>query len=213
MRWCPALKILCYYGNQKERKAKRYGWHKSKTFNVCITSYKLVIQDYSIFKRKKWYLIVLDEAQNIKNFKSKRWQMMLNFRAKRKLLLTGTPLQNDIMEIWSYMHFLMPNLFFSNEDFRDWFYNPFYKAIHYNSNLNKKLILTLHKILRPFLLRRLKKDVEKQLPEKIEHVIYCELTRRQRYLYDEYINSDNTQNTLQKSNNILNNLFILLTFR
>jgi SNF2 family DNA or RNA helicase len=105
------MKILCYYGNQKERKAKRYGWHKSKTFNVCITSYKLVFQDYSIFKRKKWYLIVLDEAQNIKNFKSKRWQMMLNFKSKSKLLLTGTPLQNDIMELWSCMQTFADSLF------------------------------------------------------------------------------------------------------
>ncbi len=99
--------------------------------------------------------------------------MLLNFKAKRKLLLTGTPLQNDIMEIWSYMHFLM------------------------------QLIQSLHSILRPFLLRRLKKDVEKQLPEKIEHVIYCDLTRRQRFLYDEFINSDKTQDTLKKSRYII----------
>jgi SNF2 family DNA or RNA helicase len=198
-KWCPALKILSYYGNQKERKAKRYGWHKPNAFNVLITSYKLVIQDYSVFKRKRWYYIILDEAQNIKNFKSKRWQMLLNIKAKRKLLLTGTPLQNDIMEIWSYLHFLMPNLFYSNEEFRDWFHSQFYDAIHNNASLNKKLIQSLHSILRPFLLRRLKKDVEKQLPEKIEHVIKCELTRRQRYLYDEFINAEKTQETLKRS--------------
>ena len=196
-KWCPGLKILSYYGSQKERKAKRYGWHKPNAFNICITSYKLVIQDYSIFKRKRWYYIILDEAQNIKNFKSKRWQMLLNFKAKRKLLLTGTPLQNDVMEIWSYLHFLMPNLFESNEEFRDWFYSQFYNAIHNNAALNKKMIQSLHSILRPFLLRRLKKDVEKQLPEKIEHVVYCELTGRQKLLYDEYINSDRTQDTLR----------------
>ncbi len=204
-KWCPGLKILSYYGNQKERKAKRYGWHKPNSFNICITSYKLVIQDYSIFKRKRWYYIILDEAQNIKNFKSKRWQMLLNFKSKRKLLLTGTPLQNDVMEIWSYLHFLMPNLFYSNEEFRDWFYSQFYNAIHNNAALNKKMIQSLHSILRPFLLRRLKKDVEKQLPEKIEHVVYCELTRRQKYLYDEYINSDRTQDKLR-----LNDYFSLM---
>jgi SNF2 family DNA or RNA helicase len=125
--------------------------------------------------------------------------MLLNIKAKRKLLLSGTPLQNDIMEIWSYLHFLMPNLFYSNEEFRDWFYSSFHNAIHNNAGLNKKLIQSLHSILRPFLLRRLKKDVEKQLPEKIEHVLYCGLTRRQRYLYDEYINSDRTQDVLRKS--------------
>ena len=198
-KWCPSFKILSYYGNQKERKAKRYGWHKPNSFHVCITSYKLVIQDYSIFKRKRWYYIVLDEAQNIKNFKSKRWQMLLNFKARRKLLLTGTPLQNDIMEIWSYLHFLMPNLFYSNEEFREWFHTQFYNAIHNNASLNKQIIQSLHSILRPFLLRRLKKDVEKQLPEKIEHVVYCELSRRQKYLYDEYINTDLTQDTLKRN--------------
>ena len=198
-KWCPSFKILSYFGSQKERKLKRYGWFRPNSFHVCITSYKLVIQDYSIFKRKKWDYIVLDEAQNIKNFKSKRWQMLLNFHARRKLLLTGTPLQNDIMEIWSYLHFLMPNLFYSNIEFREWFHTQFYNAIHNNAALNKQIISSLHSILRPFLLRRLKKDVEKQLPEKIEHVVYCELSRRQKYLYDEYINTDMTQNTLKKN--------------
>ena len=198
-KWCPSFKILSYYGNQKERKTKRYGWLKPNSFHVCITSYKLVIQDYSIFKRKRWYYIVLDEAQNIKNFKSKRWQMLLNFKARRKLLLTGTPLQNDIMEIWSYLHFLMPNLFYSNEEFREWFHTQFYNAIHNNASLNKQIIQSLHSILRPFLLRRLKKDVEKQLPSKKEHIIFCELSRRQKYLYDEYINTDITQDTLKKN--------------
>ena len=198
-KWCPSFKILSYFGSQKERKLKRYGWFRPNSFHVCITSYKLVIQDYSIFKRKRWEYIVLDEAQNIKNFKSKRWQMLLNFHARRKLLLTGTPLQNDIMEIWSYLHFLMPNLFYSNIEFREWFHTQFYNAIHNNAALNKQIINSLHSILRPFLLRRLKKDVEKQLPEKIEHVVYCELSRRQKYLYDEYINTDMTQNTLKKN--------------
>ena len=198
-KWCPSFKILSYFGSQKERKLKRYGWFRQNSFHVCITSYKLVIQDYSIFKRKRWEYIVLDEAQNIKNFKSKRWQMLLNFHARRKLLLTGTPLQNDIMEIWSYLHFLMPNLFYSNIEFREWFHTQFYNAIHNNAALNKQIITSLHSILRPFLLRRLKKDVEKQLPEKIEHVVYCELSRRQKYLYDEYINTDMTQNTLKKN--------------
>ena len=69
-RWCPALKILTYFGSQKERKIKRQGWSKENSFHVCITSYKLVIQDHFAFRRKKWYYMVLDEAQNIKNFKS-----------------------------------------------------------------------------------------------------------------------------------------------
>lgn len=79
-KWCPGFKILTYYGTQKERKMKRTGWTKPNTFHVCITSYKLVIQDHQSFRRKKWKYLILDEAQNIKNFKSQRWQLLLNFQ-------------------------------------------------------------------------------------------------------------------------------------
>jgi len=91
-KFCPALKILTYFGSQKERKMKRAGWSKENSFHVCITSYKLVIQDHFAFRRKKWYYMILDEAQNIKNFRSQRWQTLLKFNTRRRLLLTGTPL-------------------------------------------------------------------------------------------------------------------------
>jgi len=89
-------------------KEKRKGWTKLNAFHVCITSYTLVVTDHSIFRRKKWCYLVLDEAQHIKNFKSQRWQRLITFPSKRRLLLTGTPLQNSLMELWSLMHFLMP---------------------------------------------------------------------------------------------------------
>lgn len=198
-KWCPAFKVLTYFGSQRERKQKRFGWSKANAFHICITSYKLVIQDHFAFRRKRWYYMVLDEAQNIKNFRSQRWQLLLRFNTKRRLLLTGTPLQNDVMELWSLMHFLMPQVFASHEDFKEWFYNPFAQSINSNAALNIAVVQNLQSILRPFLLRRLKKDVEKQLPEKVEHIVYCNLSRRQRFLYDEYINCERTQNTLQNS--------------
>lgn len=82
-KWCPSFKILTYYGTIKERKLKRVGWTKTNSFHVCITSYKLVVQDHQSFRRKKWKYLILDEAQNIKNFKSQRWQMLLNFQTER----------------------------------------------------------------------------------------------------------------------------------
>ena len=85
--------------------------------------------------------MVLDEAHNIKNFQSERWQTLLHFNTKRRLLLTGTPLQNSLMELWSLMHFLMPALFRSRGEFAFW----------------------LHEVLRPFILRRLKSEVEKEV--------------------------------------------------
>uniref|UniRef100_A0A3Q2ZPC8 Snf2-related CREBBP activator protein n=1 Tax=Kryptolebias marmoratus TaxID=37003 RepID=A0A3Q2ZPC8_KRYMA len=186
-RWCPGFKILTYFGSQKERKLKRQGWTKPNAFHVCITSYKLVLQDHQAFRRKSWRYLILDEAQNIKNFKSQRWQSLLNFNSHRRLLLTGTPLQNSLMELWSLMHFLMPHVFQSHREFKEWFSNPLTGMIEGSQEYNEGLVKRLHKVLRPFLLRRIKADVEKQMPKKYEHVVRCRLSKRQRFLYDDFM--------------------------
>ncbi|XP_078064416.1 helicase SRCAP-like, partial [Mustelus asterias] len=196
-RWCPSFKILTYYGVQKERKMKRQGWTKPNAFHVCITSYKLVLQDHQAFRRKNWKYMILDEAQNIKNFKSQRWQSLLNFNSQRRLLLTGTPLQNSLMELWSLMHFLMPHVFQSHREFKEWFSNPLTGMIEGSQEYNENLIKRLHKVLRPFLLRRIKLDVEKQMPKKYEHVVQCRLSKRQRYLYDDFMSQAATKETLE----------------
>ncbi|KAG8371865.1 hypothetical protein BUALT_Bualt12G0007400 [Buddleja alternifolia] len=200
LKWCPAFKILTYFGSAKERRNKRQGWLKPNSFHVCITTYRLVIQDSKVFKRKKWKYLILDEAHLIKNWKSQRWQTLLNFNSKRRILLTGTPLQNDLMELWSLMHFLMPHVFQSHQEFKDWFCNPISGMVEGQEKVNKEVVDRLHNVLRPFLLRRLKRDVEKQLPSKHEHVIYCRLSRRQRNLYEDFIASSETQATLASSN-------------
>ena len=199
-KWCPAFKILTYYGTPKERKLKRQGWTKFNAFHICITSYKLVTQDHGAFRRKKWKYFILDEAQNIKNFKSQRWQSLLNFQSQRRLLLTGTPLQNNLMELWSLMHFLMPHVFASHREFQQWFSNPLKFMIEGNQEYNEQLVKRLHKVLRPFLLRRLKVDVEKQMPKKYEHIIRCKLSKRQRLLYDEFMSNTKTKQTLNEGN-------------
>lgn len=107
-KWCPSLKILNYFGSAKDRSEKRKvafglysislpeinnfifkGWSKNNAFHICITSYKLATQDIRVFKKKAWQYMILDEAQNIKNFRSKRWQTLLGVRSRRRLLLTG----------------------------------------------------------------------------------------------------------------------------
>ncbi|XP_071911485.1 protein PHOTOPERIOD-INDEPENDENT EARLY FLOWERING 1-like isoform X3 [Coffea arabica] len=200
LKWCPAFKILTYFGSAKERRIKRQGWLKPNSFHVCITTYRLVIQDAKVFKRKKWKYLILDEAHLIKNWKSQRWQTLLNFNSKRRILLTGTPLQNDLMELWSLMHFLMPHIFQSHQEFKDWFSNPISGMVEGQEKVNKEVVDRLHNVLRPFILRRLKRDVEKQLPMKYEHVIYCRLSKRQRNLYEDFIASSETQATLASSN-------------
>lgn len=210
-RWAPGFKVLSYYGTVKRRKELRQGWARPNSFHICITSYQLVVQDASCFKRKKWYYLILDEAHHIKNWKSLRWQTLLTFNSHRRLLLTGTPLQNNIMELWALMHFLMPHVFRSRKEFTYWFHTPLDAMIE-DGDKNQELILRLHRIIRPFVLRRLKKDVEKQLPGKFEHRIVCYLSKRQRILYEEFMARSSTRKTLSKGN-FLGMLNVLMQLR
>lgn len=138
--------------------------------------------------------------------------MLLNFNSQRRLLLTGTPLQNDLMELWSLMHFLMPNLFDSYREFKDWFVNPLTGMIEGSHEYNQEQVQRLHKILRPFLLRRLKADVEKQLPRKREFIKTCRLSKRQRFLYEEFMSLSKTKETLA-SGNFLSVINVLMQLR
>ena len=189
---------------------------------MCITSYQLVIKDVSVFRRKKWVYMVLDEAHNIKNFQSERWQILLHFNTKRRLLLTGTPLQNSLMELWSLMHFLMPALFRSRGEFAFWFSNPLNQMVEGERSINAKLVHRLHEVMRPFILRRLKNEVEKevsdgvlreaQMPKKFFHIISCPLSKRQRYLYEDYIGRRNTREQLS-SGSFLSMMGVLMQLR
>ncbi|CBZ52150.1 putative SNF2 family N-terminal domain-containing protein [Neospora caninum Liverpool] len=200
-KFCPGFKVLVYFGSAQERAKKRTGWSRPYAFHVCIASYSTVVKDAQIFKRKKWYSLVLDEAQNIKNFHSRRWQTLLTFNTQHRLLLTGTPLQNNLAELWSLMHFLMPTVFQSHEDFKEWFGDPLTAAIEQEQvSEHQQLLEKLHALLRPYLLRRLKKDVEKQMPRKYEHVVRCSLTKRQKCLYDEFMQRRQVQQTMAAGN-------------
>jgi helicase SWR1 len=211
-KFCPGFKVLTYYGNQDERKQKRKGWMQQDAFNVCITSYQLVLQDVNSFKRRQWHYMILDEAHNIKNFRSDRWQTMMTFNTHSRLLLTGTPLQNNLTELWSLLFFLRSGSntgadddgFAGLEQFSEWFKNPVSSILNHGREVmtddDKKQVEKLHKVIRPFLLRRLKRDVEKQMPLKYEHIELCRLSKRQRQLYDGFMSRAQTKETLASGN-------------
>ncbi|PSN67309.1 hypothetical protein BS50DRAFT_494157 [Corynespora cassiicola Philippines] len=211
-KWCPGFKILTYYGDINERKRKRMGWRTTgrDMYNVVITSYQLILQDAAAFKMRAWQYLILDEAHNIKNFKSQRWQTMLNLRTERRLLLTGTPLQNNIDELWSLLYFLMPAGFAGEgriaglEEFTMALKNPTSQILEQGRQQldaeAQKIVKKLHEVLRPYLLRRLKADVEKQMPAKYEHVVYCKLSKRQRQLYDGFMGRASTKEILASGN-------------
>lgn len=211
-KWAPGFKILTYYGSREQRAEKRKGWLDNNLWHVCITSYQLVIQDATIFKRRHWHYLILDEAHNIKNFRSQRWQTLLNFRTEARLLLTGTPLQNNLVELWSLLYFLMPSGVTSGmptgfadlKEFQEWFARPVDQILENGrerlDDEAKHTVQKLHQVLRPYLLRRLKADVEKQMPAKYEHIVTCRLSKRQRYLYDEFMSLAQTRETLSSGN-------------
>ncbi|KAK4124413.1 hypothetical protein N657DRAFT_644636 [Parathielavia appendiculata] len=208
-KWCPGFKILTYYGNQEERKRKRQGWTNDDVWNVCITSYQMVLQDQQVFRRRRWHYMILDEAHNIKNFKSQRWQTLLGFNTHSRLLLTGTPLQNNLTELWSLLYFLAPpengeGGFVDLKEFHNWFSRPESQILEsgreHLDDEARAIISKLHKVLRPYLLRRLKADVEKQMPAKYEHVEFCRLSKRQRELYDGFLSRADTRATLTSGN-------------
>ena len=211
-KFLPGFKVLPYYGTQEERKQKRVGWKNDDTWNVWITSYPIVLVDSQIFRRRAWHYMVLDEAHNIKNFRSLRWQTLLGFKTRARLLLTGTPLQNNLTELWSLLFFLMPadsnetgiGGFADLQEFSNWFRKPVEQILEHGRETMdddaKAIVAKLHKVLRPFLLRRLKADVEKQMPGKYEHVVYCRLSKRQRYLYDGFMSRAQTKEIMASGN-------------
>jgi helicase SWR1 len=130
-KFLPGFRVLAYHGPQKRRRELRQGWYNKHGFNVCITSYTLASRDAQMFKRKPWYYMILDEAHMIKNFKSQRWNILLMFRSFRRLLLTGTPLQNNLTELWALLQFLMSGTNFANlKEFGEWFASAFFNNNH-----------------------------------------------------------------------------------
>lgn len=189
-KFVPEFKVLPYWGSNKDRKVLRKFWDrkqlryvKSSPFHVLVTSYQLVVADAQYFNRIKWQYMILDEAQAIKSSQSSRWKSLLNLQCRNRLLLTGTPIQNSMQELWALLHFIMPTLFDSHEEFSDWFSKDIESHATKNKELNEAQLKRLHMILKPFMLRRVKKHVQQELGDKIEIDVYCDLTSRQKMLY------------------------------
>ncbi|XP_061602387.1 chromatin-remodeling ATPase INO80 isoform X2 [Cololabis saira] len=204
-RFVPKFKVLPYWGNPHDRKVIRKFWSQktlytqNAPFHVVITSYQLVVQDVKYFQRVKWQYMVLDEAQALKSSTSVRWKILLQFQCRNRLLLTGTPIQNTMAELWALLHFIMPILFDSHEEFNEWFSKDIESHAENKSAIDENQLSRLHMILKPFMLRRIKKDVENELSDKIEILTYCQLTSRQRLLYQALRNKISIEDLLQSS--------------
>ncbi|KAK1985667.1 SNF2 family N-terminal domain-containing protein [Colletotrichum cereale] len=205
-KFVPEFKILPYWGSAGDRKVLRKFWDRKHTtykkdasFHVCVTSYQLVVSDVAYFQKMKWQYMILDEAQAIKSSQSSRWKSLLNFHCRNRLLLTGTPIQNNMQELWALLHFIMPSLFDSHDEFSEWFSKDIESHAQSNTKLNEDQLKRLHMILKPFMLRRVKKHVQKELGDKIEEDVYCDLTYRQRAIYSNLRNQISIMDLIEKA--------------
>lgn len=183
-KFTPELNILVIYGNKTEREELRKQIEKC---DIVITSYPLIRRDIEEYRDVSFKYCILDEAQQIKNPQSLNAASVKEIRAKGYFALTGTPIENSLTELWSIFDFIMPGYLLNHHRFVEKYETPISK------NKDRKSLEELNKHIKPFILRRLKKDVIKELPPKIEYKLVVEMTEEQKKIYAAYLNSAKNQ--------------------
>lgn len=171
-RFCKNLTVGVYYGNNRD-------FDEVKDKNIILTTYGTVRNDVKLLTKKKFEMVILDESQNIKNITSQITKAVMLLNSEKRLALSGTPVENNLGELYSLFRFLNPQMFGGIEDFNNYYANPIQK------DNNLEIIEELKKKIYPFILRRIKKQVLKDLPDKIEKTLYVEMNEPQRKLYEE----------------------------
>ena len=210
-RWCPALRVFKFHGSKEEREqwveqyftnaaASDTCYRPAKTdpatgkddhsksirkWDVIVTTYEVINVEKAALRRFPWQYLVIDEAHRLKNEASVFATTVREFKTRNRLLLTGTPLQNNLHELWALLNFLLPDIFSSAEQFDEWF-----DLDVDDDDAKQSMISTLHKILRPFMLRRLKSEVAKGLPPKTETLLMVGMSSVQKELYKKLLLRD-----------------------
>uniref|UniRef100_A0A671R0I0 DNA helicase n=1 Tax=Sinocyclocheilus anshuiensis TaxID=1608454 RepID=A0A671R0I0_9TELE len=183
--WCPSFKVLVYYGSAEDRKYMRYEiLNQIVDYNIIVSTYNLAIgnnSDRSLFCKIKLEYAVFDEGHLLKNMNSLRYRHLMAINAKYRLLLTGTPLQNNLLELMSLLNFIMPNMFSSSTSQISKMFSM--KSSEEHGSFERDRITHAMLIMKPFILRRVKSEVVKQLPAKEEQVEFCAMSKKQQELY------------------------------
>ncbi|KAJ2843140.1 putative ATPase, partial [Coemansia brasiliensis] len=185
-RFAPQMPVLVYHGLPEERRElrRKHLRQLGSSFPVVLTTYEISMRDKLALQRLAWKFIVVDEGHRIKNMSCKLIRDLKSYQSSNRLLLTGTPLQNSLAELWSLLNFLLPDIFDDLDSFQAWFdFDDLSESRIISQEASSNVISKLHQILQPFLLRRLKSDVEKHLPPKREYLITCPMAPLQ---YDYY---------------------------
>ncbi|KAG2133375.1 SNF2 family N-terminal domain-containing protein [Suillus cothurnatus] len=188
-QWTPDVNVVVLTGSKEERAEIIANRLIPQDFDVCVTSYEICLIEKSALKKFSFEYIVIDEAHRIKNVDSILAQIVRSFMSRGRLLITGTPLQNNLKELFALLNFICPEIFSDYADL-DSFLHKDDDSAEGEEDKSKKVVEALHKILRPFLLRRVKSDVEKNLLPKKEINIYVGLTEMQRKWYRSVLEKD-----------------------
>ncbi|KAL9112263.1 MAG: hypothetical protein Q9227_003381 [Pyrenula ochraceoflavens] len=181
-RWTPEVNVLILQGDKDSRKELINDRLLDEKFDVCITSYEMILREKTHLKKFAWEYIIVDEAHRIKNEESSLAQIIRVFSSRNRLLITGTPLQNNLHELWALLNFLLPDVFGDSEAFDSWFSTQ--------KEDQDTVVQQLHRVLRPFLLRRVKSDVEKSLLPKKEVNLYVGMSEMQVKWYQKILEKD-----------------------
>ena len=173
-RFAPALKIRAHMGNQRDRELKNFSG-----YDLVISTYHTVRQDIDLLSLFHFHYIILDESQMIKNPSSKLYQSIIELRSEHRIVLTGTPIENSLTDLWSQVNFVNPGLLGTLSFFKRSFVQPIEKM----KNIEREE--KLKELINPFILRRTKQEVAQELPPVLEQVRYCNMTDAQRRLYEE----------------------------
>ena len=168
-KFAPSLKVGIIHGDKKNRVVMM-----EKEFDVIVTTYGLIKNDYEYYKEKEFDFCIIDEAQNIKNSKAQNTKYVKAIKASCRIALSGTPMENNLMELWSIFDYIMPGYLLSEAKFKEKY-------------LKEDMYDELKELIKPFILRRLKKDVIDELPNKIEKKFMVEMKENQKAVYQSYI--------------------------
>ncbi|XP_044252842.1 SWI/SNF-related matrix-associated actin-dependent regulator of chromatin subfamily A containing DEAD/H box 1 homolog isoform X2 [Tribolium madens] len=218
-RWCPELRVFMYYGSTEERRLFRIDFAKGilADFDVILTTYSLVgnsPEERKMFRVTPMHYVIFDEAHMLKNMNTQRYENLIRINAKHRILLTGTPLQNNLLELMSLLIFVMPKMFAEKtEDLKSLFQKTS-KSKQTDDSLppfEREQIEQAKRIMKPFVLRRLKCDVLQDLPKKIDHVIKVPMAPTQKEQYEALVAS--YQNATVEEENSYNGMSIMTDLR
>jgi ATP-dependent DNA helicase len=220
-KWCPSMKVQKYHGSKDERKVMRGAW--GKNLPVIVTSYEVVMNDKSFFQKIKWKMLIVDEGHRLKNMDCKLIKVLKDFPSENRLLLSGTPLQNSLRELWSLLNFLLPTIFDSLQRFESWFNFEVQlqgeegREALIQDEREHQIVTKLHDVLRPFVMRRIKADVATDLPGKREFVLYTPLAPFQKEIYRRLLQNEldqlpgcgNMRNLLMQLRKVCNHPYLI----